>query len=277
MRSTGWTGGSSGLPATWLLAIWLLAIWLLASWLAPRGAEATKLLLPPATRPGLCFLVPVLKCRRRTDGEEEMGRRWMASRADNSTTEWRALLHSCASVPVTKACYTAICIAVIHHLSSESRRVAAVQVSPQQQPCAEGFSCTCLPALLAHVPRLAHVPLARLAQVSLSLLPLHAHGPLPLADLCARRRARQQKAFLSMCVLEYVWLPMGDSRNAEGTICLRRTGDWLWCGEACMSRPLWSGEACLDAWHACLEPSHPSHPIIAHPILHRTIRACRGG
>jgi hypothetical protein len=59
---------------------------------------------------------------------------------------------------------------------------------------------------------------------------------------------------------------MGDSRNAEGTICLRRTGDLLW-----------SGEACLDPWHACLDPSHPSHPIIAHPILRRAIRACRGG
>jgi hypothetical protein len=62
-----------------LVACYVVACYLVATTLQPRSAEATKF-LPPAARPGLCFLVPVLKCRRRTD---QMGRRWMASRADN--------------------------------------------------------------------------------------------------------------------------------------------------------------------------------------------------
>ena len=86
-----------------------------------------------------------------------------------------------------------------------------------------------------------------------------------------RRSLCTKASYATEDILTYVSLPMGDSRNPKGTICLLMTGDWLWSVVACLDGWHACLDACLEAWHACLDLSwHPcldlsSHPF--HPIM----------
>ena len=95
MCSAGWTGGSSALPCL-LLGCEQGVPNLLVTKECQSNEVATARhtrhtpFLPAGQTPDLCFLVSVLKGRRRTDhrpGGHEMGRRCMASQAHKSRSE----------------------------------------------------------------------------------------------------------------------------------------------------------------------------------------------